>query len=1404
MGLRHEFKYGGTTRTIDGSTDVRLGNFEMRNEAPGGFAAASGSISPAEFAAGSAHYRLGAEWRVYDTVAGQYIWGGDLRDPESSAGVVTLTADGWGKRGDRFVDSLLFEDQNIDHWISGDQEPLPGQPIGNAYHPNARINAEVIGDKLVFTVRRFVNFHPNSLPAHTGMYYWLPGVNLKRIEFDIAKNANAPAYTLQLVGTATGPTGALSVITSWSLDAGGPTSVNYSIAGSYDLIGLRIVRTTAVKHARHRRFQIKNLKVGGIATTSVYTVADGMLELFTRMGVASTSLASTSQSMLPYMTTQATLGQVADDICSYAGWTWRIDIHPSTGVKVGVAGPPGASPMSTWNLAQTAAPVTILPAERFNKVRVEYTIAHGSYTLSKTVAASPNPFPGGYDSVFQLDWNDPPSEAFATAFAQVVANELSLERHTGTATFSQVKVGATPYAPTVVRPGDKLILDNYGSKEIIIKSLSVDESGAIVEVELSDVDPTVEMMLSNRERRLNAGLSPNAATLFALDPNDPAVPANVLVTMFQSQRRHGRSRYYAYVDWDAVEQDIDGEWTWVNGYEVRFRPTTASGASAPHSPSDFGGLKVWYDAKKITGLADNDPVTTWKDASGNASHATGAGATRPTYKATGGPNSLPTVRFDGTQYLENTDASVASPSTSFVVMKARVTTSLMTVWDGIGSANRHTVQITAGNLVSLYAGTTAADSTGTVVDNTPVIITALHKNGNSDVWLNGVDAFSSNTAIGSDTMTGVTLGAREDRGVKLDGDITELIIFNRELSARERKAVQYYLRNKYSLGNSTDIPDGPKTWQTKKVGFQKDGDDTNDTPTEVVFKNLDNPHKWYYTAQVRAFDLLRRHGAWSAETTPQKPAFNAVAQLENIAMQIDPHKVVVTWDYPDDPDDPTLSHPDIHHVEVQFDADSAFTAPILRWDKFDKGQHKIFRFSKPLTTDTYYTRVRTHDVYGNSSPWLPQPAGYVSGQMSSPTAVLNPVLTFDTTERDKHVKFRAKCTFDELSSWEDLLTHYQIWLYSSDDGTTWTADPRPKTVTAKRDDDAGATNFVVYTAVRRRRFYKFKVRAIDVLGRKGAWSADSNIGMPLDSTAPPTPLLVTIGDTATDRVVLKWDDPLIDIPTPGTVAGTTGTTGVTGTSTSFITQVGAGSRVKIDNFIYTVKTVTSDTVLTLATNLSTSPTISVLYLVEEDPDVAFYQIQITNTAGIVNGTPDVYNTVYARDRSRGNRKSFRIPAADKGTTYYGRVRSVDASYNKSLWVAGTSDVGAGNSSTTVAGSGVVIGSAGGKTKVVWHVMGRLRVLSELQTHDYDMDEGMTLTKLRIRVKEVALGQAVKITPYKNGVALAQTTLAAGDRRMSNDAYNTAFADTDRLSFSVDQVGTTFPGRQLTVIAVFVP
>lgn len=83
-------------------------------------------------------------------------------------------------------------------------------------------------------------------------------------------------------------------------------------------------------------------------------------------------------------------------------------------------------------------------------------------------------------------------------------------------------------------------------------------------------------------------------------------------------------------------------------------------------PGGIPGCVAWYKANAITGLVDNDPVTTWADSSGNARSITEA-TNKPLYK-TAIVNGKPVVRFDGVNdILSRADALGFSGSPALTI-----------------------------------------------------------------------------------------------------------------------------------------------------------------------------------------------------------------------------------------------------------------------------------------------------------------------------------------------------------------------------------------------------------------------------------------------------------------------------------------------------------------------------------------------------------------------------------------------------------------------------------------------------------------------------------------------------------------------------------------------------------------
>lgn len=240
---------------------------------------------------------------------------------------------------------------------------------------------------------------------------------------------------------------------------------------------------------------------------------------------------------------------------------------------------------------------------------------------------------------------------------------------------------------------------------------------------------------------------------------------------------------------------------------------------------NMSGLQVWLAADSgVTYNASNE-VSQWNDLSGNANHALqGTAANKPlfTYKGIGGK---PTIRFDGTNdvlALTNT-LNLSTGGSVFIVARNAVQKN----WNGMiriapveattpgefylywqmGSNNS-----VSGNLVHLARINGAGQSSGRRANDVgpavglPFILTdILTNNASISMYLNG----SILGGLTNEDSGGITdlmpAGANNAwigvgyPGSYLNGDISEVIVFNRAVTANERQLIHDYLSAKYGI-----------------------------------------------------------------------------------------------------------------------------------------------------------------------------------------------------------------------------------------------------------------------------------------------------------------------------------------------------------------------------------------------------------------------------------------------------------------------------------------------------------------------------------------------------------------------------------------------------------------------------
>jgi hypothetical protein len=235
--------------------------------------------------------------------------------------------------------------------------------------------------------------------------------------------------------------------------------------------------------------------------------------------------------------------------------------------------------------------------------------------------------------------------------------------------------------------------------------------------------------------------------------------------------------------------------------------TDVSGWIGGVLPSSLTGsdLKLWLKADAITGLNDGDAITTWSDSSGNGYDLTQSTAGyKPLYK-TDIQNSLPAVRFDGSDdslkstTIVNSAALTGDPPLSiYLVYKRNNSKGSLSFTGNAGGLWGDSFDYNSGVVSS---GSLAGYKIWMYTKSPGVI------NPNGKIYKNGalsVSGYGTNITPSISAGNVFFLGgwyAQNNSGYALDGDISEVIIYKSVLSDANRALIDAYLQGKYAISS---------------------------------------------------------------------------------------------------------------------------------------------------------------------------------------------------------------------------------------------------------------------------------------------------------------------------------------------------------------------------------------------------------------------------------------------------------------------------------------------------------------------------------------------------------------------------------------------------------------------------
>ncbi len=209
---------------------------------------------------------------------------------------------------------------------------------------------------------------------------------------------------------------------------------------------------------------------------------------------------------------------------------------------------------------------------------------------------------------------------------------------------------------------------------------------------------------------------------------------------------------------------------------------------------------VWLDPEPLA-LANNDPVSSYTDASGNSRHATQAtSALRPVFK-TNVQNGLPALLFgvDDALATAGFGVTLAQPLTVSIVCNIVGSGAGSGRWlfDGIDATNRAAVFKNTDTTINPYAG-----SIGGFAQAEPTgwhIWTTVFDGASSVIYKDGVSVGAA--SWGTNGLAGLTVGNRYSQvdGDGLDGYMGDALLFNRALDSTDRGVLHGALGSKWAI-----------------------------------------------------------------------------------------------------------------------------------------------------------------------------------------------------------------------------------------------------------------------------------------------------------------------------------------------------------------------------------------------------------------------------------------------------------------------------------------------------------------------------------------------------------------------------------------------------------------------------
>src|SRR5690554_3051176 len=213
------------------------------------------------------------------------------------------------------------------------------------------------------------------------------------------------------------------------------------------------------------------------------------------------------------------------------------------------------------------------------------------------------------------------------------------------------------------------------------------------------------------------------------------------------------------------------------------------------SPSGINDIIFWYSADTVT-QDSNSKVSVLHDKSGNGFNAVqNQIANQPSLVNEYGQASL---LFNGVNnYLDcDFNQSFNSPNTFFILLKDVSSSGNKYYFSSLGFPGGYSFYHRANLTMSIHSAGSFTQSYSNSFPFDYTLFTIQFQNGSFIIRENGIQKDSKATTTSS--LEGIRLGARFDVAYFFDGNIADIIAYNRDLDATEINYIENYLMTKFS------------------------------------------------------------------------------------------------------------------------------------------------------------------------------------------------------------------------------------------------------------------------------------------------------------------------------------------------------------------------------------------------------------------------------------------------------------------------------------------------------------------------------------------------------------------------------------------------------------------------------